>query len=649
MRKITLSSLLGMLLIAGVMAAPNAALATTPNATFVMQPLAPPEANAPAGLTAISCQSSSACVGVGVTEHAGSITGLAATLQGDTWTLSEINQDHINGPELDGVWCSSITSCIAVGSHDDFLGNPAPLIETLSGTTWTATTSGLEPTGATKASLSSISCVSPTSCVATGTYTKVGGNHVLVETLAGTNWSPSTAADPGGSTDAELSGITCFSATSCLGVGSWGTASPPNMPLLERLTGTTWTASTLGSAGDALTSISCSSATSCVAVGNATGGHTVAEVLTGASWSRQVVPLPGSTSSISLSGVSCTPDGSACVAVGSYHGVAPDNTVPHGLVELFAGGFWNPTTGIDPSGGSVAATSVSCPVDVLSCTGAGIMSVAGPSQEAVAIYAFPPTCNGGPACNAPPTGYDLVASDGGIFNYGNAGFFGSAGSLHLNAPIVGMAASPGGDGYWLVASDGGIFNYGGAGFHGSAGGHPLNPPIVGMAATPDGGGYWLVASDGGIFSYGDAGFFGSTGGFALNTPIVGMAATPDGSGYWLVASDGGIFNFGDATFHGSAGSLHLNMPVVGMAATPGGGGYWLAASDGGIFTYGDATFHGSAGSLHLNKPVVGMASSGTGGGYWLVASDGGIFDYGDAGFFGSTGSLHLNAPVVGIG
>ena len=67
-----------------------------------------------------------------------------------------------------------------------------------------------------------------------------------------------------------------------------------------------------------------------------------------------------------------------------------------------------------------------------------------------------------------------------------------------------MAATPDGGGYWLVASDGGIFSYGDAAFFGSRGGQPLNKPIVGMAATPDGGGYWLVASDGGIFSYGDA-------------------------------------------------------------------------------------------------------------------------------------------------
>jgi subtilase family serine protease len=79
-------------------------------------------------------------------------------------------------------------------------------------------------------------------------------------------------------------------------------------------------------------------------------------------------------------------------------------------------------------------------------------------------------------------------------------------------------------GYWMVATDGGIFAYGDAGFYGSHGGSALNKPVVGMAATPDGKGYWMVATDGGIFAYGDAGFYGSHGGSALNKPVVGMAA-----------------------------------------------------------------------------------------------------------------------------
>jgi len=125
---------------------------------------------------------------------------------------------------------------------------------------------------------------------------------------------------------------------------------------------------------------------------------------------------------------------------------------------------------------------------------------------------------------------------------------------------------PSGKGYWLVASDGGIFAFGDAAFHGSTGAQHLNEPIVGMAATADKKGYWLVASDGGIFAFGDASFYGSTGALSLNKPIVGMASTPDGKGYWLVASDGGIFAFGDASFYGSTGALSLNKPIVGMAS-----------------------------------------------------------------------------------
>jgi hypothetical protein len=245
-------------------------------------------------------------------------------------------------------------------------------------------------------------------------------------------------------------------------------------------------------------------------------------------------------------------------------------------------------------------------------------------------------------------GYRFVASDGGVFDFGNASFWGSTGSITLNKPVVGMAATPSSNGYWLVASDGGLFSYGDARFFGSMGGQPLNRPIVGMTNTPDGGGYWEVASDGGIFSFGNARFFGSTGAIHLNKPIVGMATTPDGGGYWLVASDGGIFAYGDAQFYGSTGALTLNSPIVGMASGPNGAGYWLVAADGGIFAYGSAQFYGSAGGLHLNKPVVGMATTPDARGYWLVASDGGIFTYGDAPFFGSTGSIVLNKPIVGM-
>ncbi|HEY3241052.1 MAG TPA: hypothetical protein VGL92_15900, partial [Acidimicrobiia bacterium] len=247
-----------------------------------------------------------------------------------------------------------------------------------------------------------------------------------------------------------------------------------------------------------------------------------------------------------------------------------------------------------------------------------------------------------------PGGYRFVASDGGIFSFGDANFQGSTGGTRLNKPIVGMAGTPSNLGYWLVASDGGIFSFGDAKFQGSTGDVRLNSPIVGMAAHPTGDGYWFVAADGGIFSFGKAKFFGSMGGTPLNKPIVGMAATPSGNGYWLVASDGGIFAFGDAKFYGSTGDVKLNKPIVGMDRSGTGNGYRFVASDGGIFSFGDAKFYGSTGDVKLNKPIVGMAKSRTGEGYWLVASDGGIFAFGDAPFKGSTGDVKLNQPIVGM-
>ncbi len=244
------------------------------------------------------------------------------------------------------------------------------------------------------------------------------------------------------------------------------------------------------------------------------------------------------------------------------------------------------------------------------------------------------------------TGYWMVASDGGVFAFGDAGFHGSMGGHRLNEPIVGIAPTPDGGGYWMVASDGGVFAFGDAGFHGSMGGHRLNEPIVGIAPTPDGGGYWMVASDGGVFAFGDAGFHGSMGGHRLNEPIVGIAPTPDGGGYWMVASDGGVFAFGDAGFHGSMGGQPTSDPVVGIAPS-GGEGYWLAKASGSVYAHGDAAGYGSI-APSLTAPVVGIAASPNGSGYSMTTSNGTVFTFGKVPFEGSMADRPLSAPVVGV-
>jgi glucose/arabinose dehydrogenase len=105
-----------------------------------------------------------------------------------------------------------------------------------------------------------------------------------------------------------------------------------------------------------------------------------------------------------------------------------------------------------------------------------------------------------------------------------------------------MAGTRTGRGYWLVASDGGVFAYGDARFAGSTGNLALASPIVAVVGAPVGG-YWLMAGDGGVFAFGGAPFWGSPAATRAPSapPIVGAAAPPDGSGYWLVDAAGAIF------------------------------------------------------------------------------------------------------------
>jgi peptidoglycan hydrolase-like amidase len=257
-------------------------------------------------------------------------------------------------------------------------------------------------------------------------------------------------------------------------------------------------------------------------------------------------------------------------------------------------------------------------------------------------------------------GYYIDASDGGVFSFGNATFYGSTGNIRLNQPMVAMSATGDAQGYWEVAADGGMFSFGDAKYHGSVPGvlkpgQVLNKPVVGMATTPDGGGYWVVATDGGIFSFGDAPFYGSTGSIVLNKPIVGMVPTHDGKGYWMVASDGGVFAFGDAKYYGSLGGDPPSSPVVGVAPTTDGAGYWMLEADGTVVPFGDAATAlapspDSPPIALANSPMAAMIPDLTSQGFIVVDQSGQAFSYGDAPYFGDVASTvpGYSGRVVGL-
>jgi peptidoglycan hydrolase-like protein with peptidoglycan-binding domain len=223
---------------------------------------------------------------------------------------------------------------------------------------------------------------------------------------------------------------------------------------------------------------------------------------------------------------------------------------------------------------------------------------------------------------APRGGYWLAGSDGGLFAYGGAPFYGSPASLALRSPVVDVVSVPTGDGYWIVSLDGGMFSYGSAGFYGSMGGQPLVRPIVSIVGSPTGRGYLMVATDGGAFAFGDVPFFGSLVGRGVRSDAVDVVMRPQGDGYWIITADGASYAFGAAPVLGAvtAGGVKPTGRVVGAAVTAAGDGLWLATTDGGVFGLGNAPFFG-AGLPDAGRRSVAIAAAPDGNGYWVASSD----------------------------
>ena len=248
--------------------------------------------------------------------------------------------------------------------------------------------------------------------------------------------------------------------------------------------------------------------------------------------------------------------------------------------------------------------------------------------------------------------------------------------LVLNAPIVSGAVTPDGRGYWLVGADGGVFAFGDAGFYGSTGAlHLISPDRRASTSTTNGRGYWEVAADGGVFAFGDAGFHGSASGRPLAGPIVGHG--PHGPGRRLLAgrlrrrraspsvtpattarpstcrrpapssasrrrpttagtgrSPPTATSTPSAT-PGSTATPRSVAPAVGITDASGGLPGRLHATAAPSPSAAPPTGARWPG-CRLNKPIV--ATSATRGGYLDVAADGGVFNFGSVGYYGSLGA-----------
>jgi hypothetical protein len=223
--------------------------------------------------------------------------------------------------------------------------------------------------------------------------------------------------------------------------------------------------------------------------------------------------------------------------------------------------------------------------------------------------------------------------------------------------VVGISPTNDDGGYWLVASDGGIFSFGDANFFGSlpgegfapagsSNGKQLNAPIVGLVPSVDGNGYFMVGADGGVFTFGDAKFEGSCpgiGGCAGTAVAVMSDAT--GNGYWVVTASGDVYSFGDATYYGGPGPQ--SVPVTSAVRSADGRGYMILFANGTVDSYGDAPkLGGPVGLGTATDPTTAIVATSDGQGYWVATAKGAIYAYGDAPSDGSLTGLHLNGSII---
>jgi len=657
-------------------------------------------------LRAVSCGSPASCVAVGSTQPSSGLPGASAIIDVGSPGGSAMNPVAVpsNVADLVAVSCYGSTTCVALGQSPQ--GSPVILESSDGGKSWSSVP---VPSGVTK--VVSVSCASAADCLTLATTASTASQYyfgppgvVLSTNDGGASWTSigplalSSGNSPKLPSVLHPESISCPTPVECV-----ATVSNFSGIVYSTDGGHTWLAGTESEASSinksglgflaqlsSATVVSCSTASDCVAAGSF--GLTWRSDDGGATWNPEILLpigyssyyLPGQGAgypylgqSASQIGLSCTSPSECVLASGqsayatSDGGVVPPSA-PGDVHAVGAPGSalvtWSPAP-IDggapitsylvtssPPGANVTVpatathalvpglkdgTSYTFSVEAVNLAGAGAAS--SPSNQTVPSRG----------------GYWALGADGGVYAFGDAGYFGSLPGDHVvpGASIVGMAPTPDGDGYWLADAKGDVYAFGDAKPYGSLPAEKLQPfgPVVGIVATPDGGGYWLVTSEGYVYTFGDATFVGPVDPGNLGiSDVVGMAPTPDGGGYWLVGADGGVYAFGDAGYFGSLPGDHVvpAEPVVGIAPTPDGGGYWLVGADGGVYAFGDAGYFGSLPGDHVvpGASIVGMAPTPDGGGYWLVGADGGVYAFGDAGYFGSLPGDHVvpAEPVVGI-
>ena len=309
-----------------------------------------PEAQ-PAILDGVSCTSATACTAVGFSGTEATITAsVSERWNGKSWAIQPTpHPSSLQGTALSSVSCTSPTSCIAVG-YSGKVSTAAAFAEGWNGRKWTIQTTP-HPTGSHATALAGVSCISPTTCTAVG-YSTGSAKVPLAERWNGRTWTIQPTPDATRSLPTNLSSVSCASPTGCTAVGQSGIPNTATT-LAERWNGTRWTIQQRPSSAGPMTAlykVSCTAPTTCTAVGfsgdpggvaTSSGPTTTSldERWNGIKWTIQPTPNPSGSSYNVLVGVSCT-SASTCTAVGESYPFSNTGTSQQSLAERWDGTKW---------------------------------------------------------------------------------------------------------------------------------------------------------------------------------------------------------------------------------------------------------------------------------------------------------------------
>lgn len=295
--------------------------------------------------------------------------------------------------DLVSVACTSPGNCSAVGSYtDEFTDNTRGMLVNETDGAWAAPTDAVPPGNAASdpdVSFASVSCGSAGNCSGVGSYwvSSVIQQGALWNETNGT-WSAGTEADvPPGGSGTTLGSVSCPSAGSCTAVGTYSDTAGYRHGLLLKETDDTWSsgaqadlpANAGSNLSSALSSVSCPSAGTCTGVGSYTDSsdHTQGLLLTenGGSWGTgteaQLPADAGTEPYATLYSVSCASPGN-CTAVGTYVDGSGNR---EGLLVSEVDGNWS--VGTKASLPADADPEVVVNLDSVSCASPGNCSAVG--------------------------------------------------------------------------------------------------------------------------------------------------------------------------------------------------------------------------------------------------------------------------------